>query len=310
MSLERSPGIYRFPDGTPGPHVDVSRLSQSDRFREILEKDFTRRDAAASFTTTPGIFDQDSVTLLLVGTLGRASDIFQEQVPTLQDLGTKPVLVDYSNQSASQQLLRAQLMDFMDSPLVEGRRISLVGVSLGAYSIIDLAINEPSAMERVDRQILLGPLFSRHDFKDDLPHNLVRRAGRVVNDGTVKFAMPYVRGHIKVDDDPMLAGQHQEVLDAKKQVTHLALSERTLPILTNSPIERYGKITDTPTLIVFWENDETSPQRREVIASAFVDPVVRSVSGNHGWMLSSAGQINPLLSEFLVSSQQELQAAV
>lgn len=312
MSVERTSRIYGLPERPPGQHVDVSRLSQGNRVARLLEgTNFRRRDAASTFTTTPGIFDQDSVTILLAGTLGRAGHTFSAQIPFLQELSTKPVWVDYSNARASQEMLRAQLLDFADSLLVEEREVNLVGVSLGADVIMNLDIQEPDAEGRISRQVLAGPLFSREDFKDAWPHNLVRNVGRIINnEPVVKFVMPYARRFIKVEDDPLLAPQHEEIAESRNRVTDLALAERTLPILKSGPIEEHGKITTIPTLLIFWENDESRPERRQVIADSFTNPVVMEIPGNHGWMLSSADYINPALEEFLFSREQALKAAV
>ncbi len=311
MSVERTPGIYRLSERPSGQYTDVSRLSQGNRVARLLEgNNFGRRAGASAFRTTPGIFDQDSVTILLAGTLGRADHTFGAQIPFLQERGTKPVWVDYSNAKFSQEMLIAELLDFMDSLLVEGRNVNLVGFSLGAKVVMNLHIKEPDAAGKINRQVLMGPLFSRHDFKSAPLHDLVRRAGRIVTNGpAVNLSIPYVRDHIKVGDDPLLAPQHMAVLDSRNRVTDKALAERTLLILKSGPIEKHGEITRTPTLIVFWENDESRPERRQVIADAFVEPIVVEIPGSHGWTLTSAPEINPLIVSFLASGQGVLQAA-
>lgn len=292
-------------------YVYVSHWAEGERVREVLRRNFGAREAKNTFRTTPGHFGNGPVTIFFPGTLVPADIIFQKQFPVIEGIGSMPVLVDYPHKRFSQKMLRAQIIDIINSPLAEGREVNLVGFSLGAANVLDLLIEEPEARERIDRVVLMGALFSSHDFKDDPIYNAVkilRRYG-VVRESTIRAFMRFFRNRVKVDHDPLLLSQEGAISDSIRDVGNRALSERVSSVLTRMQIESHGNITDIPALLIHWKNDESEVPRQEAIAGAFSQPETALISGNHGWTLMSAPEINPLIVSFLVSGQEALKAA-
>lgn len=290
-------------------YIDISHWAEGDRVRGILGNNFGARKARATFSTKPGDFGNEPVTILLPGTLIPASQTFQDQIPVLQELG-KPVLIDYSNDSFSTEMLGAQIMDFIDSPLARDRRVDLVGVSLGAANIIDLLLEEPEARDRVDKVVLMGALYSSHDFKPSRLNNALRRAKQLglVREPIVKAVMPLARSRIKVEHDPELALHEEAIRESRRRVSNRALSERLYSIFNRGSIEIREKI-DIPALFIFWQKDESIAPRQGVMIDAVTNPSMGIVSGNHGWTLRSAPEINPQLEWFFQAANEELLAA-
>lgn len=309
MSLELGPQSYnRLPEASYRDmrYIDVSHWAEGDRVRGILGNNFGARKARATFSTKPGDFGNEPVTILLPGTLIPASQTFQDQIPVMQELG-KPVLIDYSNDSFSTEMLGAQIMDFIDSPLARDRRVDLVGVSLGAANIIDLLLEESEARDRVDRVVLLGALYSSHDLKPGRLQNFLKKAKEkgLINNSTVRAAMPFARHKIKVDHDPKLAEQEDVIKESVGHVTDRALSERIHSILRRDPIEEQAQLDSPPALLIHWQNDESEARRQVKLANVFTHSRLNIVSGKHGWTLTSGVGINSMLVRFLAASMAE-----
>ena len=281
--------------------VDVSNLAFGERTRGILERNSGKRHAMSRFTVNPWALEFPSDTLLLPGTVVGAETTFGSQLPEVEEQ-EGAVLVDYSDTDFYPPLLRAQVMDLLDSPLVSGKSIKLVGMSLGAANIMDLLFHEKEAQERVGNVFLLGPIFSSHDVNLGRLIERLRAVHSITPDlvraGLTPAAVratTLIRRRIKIDPDPMIGDSSEEI----NKVSNRSLFERVFSILRRERIERYverfGCIT-TPAILVRWHKDESRPERHEAIASAFERPRVEHIPGSHGWTHTSAGYINPLLS--------------
>ncbi|MBI2621601.1 MAG: hypothetical protein HYW63_03075 [Candidatus Levybacteria bacterium] len=316
MNLELAAERYnRLPEASyrDTRYIDLSHWADGERTRRAAQRDLGRRTARATFSALPSnIRDREfidrPVTILFPGTLIPASATFREQLPVIED-SSKPVLLDYSDRRFSQEILRSQVVDFIESPPVNGRDVNLIGFSFGAANVIDLLSHEPSVRERIRRVILMGALFSSHDLKNSLGYRVVKALHPVVREGTLWPVVPLLRRRVKVNDDPMLLGQEGGIHGSKAAVSHKAFAERAASVVSRDPIETLGQITDIPTLFFYWENDESDPGRRLVLAKAFPNSETVHVSGNHGHTISESHEINPEIGRFLEPSHEELLAA-
>lgn len=314
MSIEISPqGYNRLPEASyrDPRYIDISYWAEGERTWGLAERDLGRRTSRTSFSSLPGEFGDGSPTILLPGTFVSASHTFQEQIPVIERLGDRPVLADYSNSRFSEAMLKAQLLDFMDSALVGGKKVNLMGVSLGSTSILDLLLEEPEARERVNKVVLMGALYSSHDFKPSRLNNALRRAKRLglVREPIVKAVMPLARSRIKVEHDPELVPYEEAIQESRRLVSNRALSERLYSIFRRESIGGWEQIPDIPVLFIFWEKDESVEPRQVQMMSSFANSERHTVSGNHGWTLRSASEINPRLEVFFRAENEELLAA-
>lgn len=296
-------------------YIDISHWADGERTRGVAQKDLGRRTARATFSTLPTNvrdreFSDRPVTILLPGTLVPANAAFRAQLPVIEKT-SKTVLVDYSEDRFSRKMLRSQMADFIDSPLAQGKGVNLVGFSFGASNVLDFVFEEPELEERISGLVLLGSVYSSQDLKRTPGYEAIRLAKRagLVRESIMRPAMPILRKGVKVADDPALVFQSQSLRDSKKAVSHRAMTERTASVLTRAPIEDQDRILRIPTLIVFWDDDESSRQRQDIIVSRFFKPTVVRVSGKHGWTSTSASEINPPIKSFFQLQQERLLAA-
>jgi|SRR3989344_909715 len=281
--------------------IDVSHWAFGDRSRTLLQRQIGKRQARSRFIASPQAFELSSVTLFLPGTVVQAESTFGKQIPVVEE-NSGVVLVDYSDVDFHLPLFRAQIMDFLDSPMVLGKRVSMVGMSLGAANIIDLLFSEKKAQDRIERVVLLGTVYSSHDLN---PKRVIQRA-RAMHSITPEIARAkltpvavrtatFIRKRVKIDPDPMIGDKSEEI----DKVTNKSLLERLASILRRERIEqtvaRLGRLP-TPATFIRWEIDESDPQRHEIITQAFQRVTVAHIPGSHGWTHTSAEYINPLLS--------------
>lgn len=281
--------------------VDVSHWTLGQKSRSLLERQITKRDAKSRFLASPQAFQAPSVTLFFPGTVIRAESTFARQIPQVE-ANSGAVLIDYSDSDFHLDLLRAQVVDFMDSPLISKKRVTMVGMSLGAANIIDLLFNEKEAQARVDKVVLLGTVFSSHDLN---PQRVIERL-RAIHSVTPELARArltpaavkaatLIRRRVKIDPDPMIGDKSEEI----NRVSNKSLLERLASILRRERIEqtvsRLGRLV-TPATFLRWENDETDPARHDIITRAFQRATVLQIPGSHGWTHTSADYINPSLS--------------
>ena len=278
--------------------VDLTEFSLGTRMRELgIGEDDLESDARVNTFRTAGAFNPRlPTTLLLPGIAIEADVTFQHQIEVLKIHGNV-VYVDYANQVFDQEVLRAQILDFMESDAARREGANLMGLSFGSSAILDLLVESPEAdLSKLRRVILLGAIFSPDDLGETLG-KFIRSAGsnahRVKTHVKKVLDKEYFTSGIFNEED-VIAGINEDsdgALVARNQV----VSKREFNI---EDIE--GPPRDIPALLIWWSGRaEVQPDRQHIIADYFTETVIARIPGLHGQVATQAKFINPLVDGFL-----------
>lgn len=280
---------------------NVTPLSVGIQSRSILDKDASLEGAISTFRVEAYSNSTTDTTILLPGIVYHTATTFEHQIPELASLKQTVVGVNYSDNLYSQALLTSQIVDFIKNPENKDREITLLGVSLGAGTIIDLLGNaDPEAVKNVRRVIMLGAIYSDKDVLHGAIGKAFRLANKMTPDGVVKRFVPLAKRLFRTD--PMYAlSNGAGIRDVRSQVLNVSnesLANRTKALGETKAIEDLGTIEGIPALFGWWEEDYASPEARQKLKDLFLLKAEFSIDGHHGWTSSNANQINAAISGF------------
>lgn len=286
--------------------ADLTQLSLGEKSKNLLTKDQSLESAINTFSVEASSPGSKSITLLLPGIIYAPKTAFEYQIPTFSGLNHDVIGINYSNSAYSQELLKAQIIDFINNPQNQNKEITLIGVSLGACIIIDLlGNNDESELKNVKNAILLGTLYSDADLKNGPFGKVVRLANRITPELIAERFVPLAKKLFRVD--PLYAGVNgsktKELKTELADVSSQALVDRTKAVGNTKPIEELRKIDSVSVLLGWWEDDYASPEARQKLEDLFPVREEFLINGHHSWTSSGASQINQAIQRFF--SHQE-----
>jgi hypothetical protein len=275
---------------------NVTTLSIGIRSRDILDKDTSLAKAISTLKIEADSSSTTGITILLPGIVYHPSATFEYQIPELASLRQTVVGINYSDNLYSQELLKAQIVDFVNNPENKDREITLLGVSLGACIIIDLLGNtDIKEVKNLKRAIMLGTIYSDKDILNGPFGKAFRLANKMTPDVVVGKFVPLVKRLLRADPMYTLSDR------AKNQVQNVsneALVDRINAFGKTKAIEALGKIEDISVLFGWWKDDYASPETRQKLKTLFQRKEEFLIDGHHGWTSSNANQINTAISRF------------
>ena len=287
----------------PNRKTDLTHLSLGKKSKLLLEQNQALSDAISTFTVEASSPSSGNVALLLPGIVHTPRVVFEHQIPTFSELKYNVIGINYSDNAHSQELLKAQIADFIGNPVNSGKAITLVGVSLGAGAIIDLLANAGiGEFSNVRNAIMLGTIYSLADLKNGPLGNAFRLADRFARGPVAERAVRLGKRFLKVDR--LYAGtdgsRSAEVKNELQSISDQALLERLTAISGNTKdAEELGTIKDVPVLFGWWEEDYASPEARQKLEGLFPNRRKFLIDGHHGWTSSGAAHINGAIEKFL-----------
>lgn len=295
-------GHIKLPEyGFANDHKAITALSIREKSRKLLEEDHSLEGAISTFTTEASSPNSRSIVLLLPGIIHAPQTVFEHQIPTLSGLGHDVVGINYSDSAYSQELLKAQIADFIKNPINQDKAITLIGVSLGACVIIDLLGDAyTDELKNVKTAIMLGTIYSVADLKNGPFGKLLRLANRTTPKPVAERFASLARMLFRVDR--LYAGKDgsrsEEIKAELRNVSGQALVARTKAIGNTRAIEELGRIDDVSVLLEWWEDDYVSPEAKQKLKDLFPRKEEFLINGHHGWTSSNADQINAAISGF------------
>ena len=280
---------------------NVTSLSVGIQSRRILDKDASLQGALSTFTIEADSSSATGVTILLPGIVYHSPTTFRHQIPELASLKQTVVGINYSDSLYSQTLLTSQITDFINNPKNRDKQITLLGVSLGAGTIIDLLGNaDAETVKNIRRVIMLGAIYSDQDILNGTIGKAIRLANKMTPDAVVKIFAPLAKRLFRAD--PMYADPDETgTLSADRQVSNVSnesLANRTRALGETKAAEDLGKFEEVPALFGWWQEDYASPEARQKLQDLFPQRAEFSIDGHHGWTSSYADQINTAISGF------------
>lgn len=282
-------------------YLGITALSIGERSKKLLKEDQTLENAVSTFIPLASPRNSGSIAILLPGILHTTQTVFEHQIPMLSSFGHNVVGINYSDRAYSQELLRAQIIDFIRNPKNQDKEITLLGVSLGAGTIIDLLGNtDIEKVKNVKRAIMLGTIYSDKDIINGPFGKAFRLANKMTPDVVVRKFVPLAKRLCRVD--PMYAGtdnsRNEELKAEVQNVSNQALVTRTKAIGNTRTIEEVKTIDRVSVLLGWWEDDYASPEARQKLKNLFPRKEEFLIDGHHGWTSSNAKQINTAISRF------------
>lgn len=295
-------GHIKLPEyGFANDHRIITALSIREKSRKLLEENHSLEGAISTFTTEASSPNSRSIALLLPGIIHAPQTVFEHQIPTLSGLGYDVVGINYSDSAYSQELLKAQIADFIKNPINQDKAITLIGVSLGACVIIDLLGDAATdELKNVKNAIMLGTIYSVADLKNGPFGKLLRLANKTTPKPVAERFASLARMLFRVDR--LYAGKDgsrsEEIKTELRNVSGQALVARTRAIGNTRAIEELGRIDDVSVLLGWWEDDYASPEAKQKLKDLFPRKEEFLIDGHHGWTSSNADQINAAISGF------------
>lgn len=295
-------GYIKLPEyGFANDQRAITALSIREKSRKLLEEDQSLEGAISTFTVEASFPSSQSIALLLPGIVHAPQTVFEHQISTLSGLGHDVIGINYSDSAYSQELLKAQIADFIKNPINQDKAITLIGVSLGACIIIDLLGNaNTDELKNVKNAIMLGTIYSVADLKNGPFGKLLRFANKTTPKPVAERFASLARMLFRVDR--LYAGKDDSRSEELKAELHnvsgQALVARTKAIGNTRAIEELGRIDDVSVLLGWWEDDYASPEARQKLKNLFPRKEEFLIDGHHGWTSSNASQINAAISRF------------
>lgn len=284
---------------------NVTSLSVGIQSRRILDRDASLQGAISTFNVEAYSNSATGITILLPGIVYHCATTFKHQIPELASLKQTVVGVNYSDNLYSQALLTSQITDFINNPENRDKQITLLGVSLGAGTIIDLLGNaDTEAVKNIRGVVMLGAIYSDKDFLNGTIGKAFRLANKMTPDAVVKRFIPLAKRLFRAD--PMYAvSDRTGIPSASNQVLNVSnesLTNRTRALGETKAVEDLGTFEEIPALFGWWQEDYASPEARQKLQDLFPRKDEFSIDGHHGWTSSNAGQINAAISSFFLTN--------
>lgn len=281
---------------------DLTIFSLGEKSTKLIGENPQLKNTVSTFTTEGPILDSKKIALLLPGIIHTTQVVFEYQIPVLSKLDHDVIGINYSNQAYSQDMLNAQIIDFITNPKNQAKEITLVGVSLGAYAIIDLfgKSNDGNKLTNVKNAILLGTIFSVADLKNGPFGKALKLSSKFAHGPTVERFIPLVKRFIRADVlYAGIDGSRKERLQSERNnLSNKALLDRIEIFGNVGAVEELNNINNVSALFGWWEDDYASPEAKQRLGSLFPNNEEFTINGHHGWTSSNATQINEAINRF------------
>jgi hypothetical protein len=239
-------------------------------------------------------------TVLLPGIVISPDIVYRNQSKLLSSMGQNVATVEYSNQGYSQELISAQLLDFVESQGSD-QKINLIGLSIGARAIIDALSSFPDeAKQKVDSIILLGLIYSDLDLKNDFFGKLTHIANRIAPDQVLSRLSGLVKKYIKTD--PMFESDTNSGDLVRQQVEELSpevIVDMFNALSRSEPIKAVKPFNGIKAGIGWWYDDHASSSARNRALNLFNSPHEFTIQGHHGWTETGAEDINAAIEKII-----------
>lgn len=274
---------------------DRSELSIGANTKKLLELDVLLTTAINTFSSDVDLRDEkNKLAVFLPGLVIYANTTFGNQMSLFRSNGYSIVGIDYSKEAHSQPLLKAQIVDFLSCPEIRNRKVTLIGMSLGAGTIIDtLAQQGKDGLTNVEKVVLLGTVYSNEDIKNSIFGKALSFANRLTPEMVAKRFAPLAKRIFQLD--PL---HEVETREEVYEITSKALIDRAKEIGKTNPIEDVNQFPNIHALIGWWEDDYASSQARERLENLFPYRDVFTIPGHHSWTRTGAEAINSAISAF------------
>ena len=283
----------------PTSGIDVTGYSVRERTRNLISEQPGAIDALASFRTeNPN--NNDRVVILLPGIVPSSDITFFKQKQFLTSSGFEVVSVDYSTKTHSDEVLRAQLGDFLDIEQMTNRDVSFVALSFGATCVLDfLTESQQQNAQNVKKVAFIGPLHSLNDIDDPLVGKAIRLSHKLTPSSLQKSFMPFVKKAFRMDPQYVQEFGEEYVYRDLAQMSSTALVERLRTLAQATPVGQLRRQDNVDALFIGWEKDYSSAESQTEYMNLFAESRYVTVPGRHGFTSTSSSEINQELGTFL-----------